>query len=221
MTLSLSAFSLPLLLVLLSALVSAAYTLAWLPRPESMIRSLAKIAPMVLLILAALIAPLPVLVIAALGACTAGDWFLSLEGEKNFHAGLGAFLAGHLFYIVHFAGGVDPATIPTRDAVLLAIILAALIAMVLLRLWPFLKEMKIPVTLYAIVISLMAFAARLSNPPGLVLAGIALFMLSDIILAQDKFTPLTNSLARKAMPWLVWIFYSAGQTLIVLGLLTS
>lgn len=221
MTLSLSAFTLPLWLVLASALVSAAYTLIWLPAPESPIRSFAKIAPMILLILAALTAPLPVPVIAALGACAAGDWFLSLEGERNFHAGLGAFLAGHLFYIAYFAMGIDPNLVVWREAALLAFVLLALVAMVLLRLWPFLNEMKIPVSVYALVISLMAFAGKLSNPGTLVLAGIALFMISDIILAQDKFTPLTNSPVRRAMPWLVWILYSAGQTLIVLGLMQT
>jgi len=210
-----------LLLVLISAVVSAGYAIFWLPRPESRIRSIAKIAPMVLLILAAMLAPLPVLVIAALGACTVGDWYLSMEGEKAFHTGLGAFLAGHLLYIVYFAGFVDPAMMLTRDAALLALILAGLVAMVLLRLWPFLMEMKVPVAVYALIMAIMAFSARLAAPGTLVLAGIALFMLSDILLAQDKFTPLTNTPARRALPWLVWIFYSAGQTLIVLGIMAT
>ena len=219
--LALAAFTPAHWLVLSSAVVSAGYTILWLPQNEGRVRSIAKITPMILLILVALIAPLPILVIAALAACTAGDWFLSLEGEQAFHTGLGAFLAGHLFYIVHFAGFVDPAMIWTRDAGLLVLILAGLVAMVLLRLWPFLKEMKIPVAVYAVIIALMAFTARLADPGPPILTGIALFMLSDILLAQDKFTPLTNSPARRAMPWLVWIFYSAGQTLIVLGLLAT
>ena len=209
------------ILIAFSCVLAIVYVAAYHHRETGLIRSLSKIAPMIMLIIVSLMAPLPLTIIAALAACTAGDWFLSLEGEGNFQAGLGAFLAGHLFYIAYFTGHIDPASVITRDAGLLAIILLALVAMVLLRLWQFLKEMKIPVAVYALVISLMAFTAKLSNPDSLVLAGIALFMISDITLANDKFTPLTNTPARKAMPFLVMITYYAGQILIVYGLLQA
>lgn len=208
---------------LLAAGIIAAivYVALWHARPEGMLRSVAKIIPMIALILIALFTPLPIIIIAALGACTVGDWFLSLEGERNFQIGLGAFLAGHLFYIGYFLPLVDIAAITSTDGLMLAAILVALVAMVLLRLWPFLYELKLPVAIYAAAIALMAYTARLAMPGFWVITGIALFMLSDILLAQDKFTPLTNSPARRAMPFLVMTLYYASQMLIVLGLLTT
>ncbi len=207
------------LLLVLAALSATIYAVLWLPREASLQRAAAKIVPMVLLIAAALIGSLPILILAALGACAVGDWFLAFEDEKNFHTGLGAFLAGHLFFIAYFVTSDGFVFLPNSDTALLALILAALIIMVLMRLWPHLGPMKAPVIAYAVTIAVMAFTARLASPGTIILAGIALFMLSDILLAQDKFTPLANSLGRRITPWLVWIFYITGQTLIVLGFL--
>ena len=73
--------------------------------------------------------------------------------------------------------------------------------------------------IYAFAIATMAFTAKAANPGQIVLAGIALFMVSDIILAQERFTPLANSMLRRAMPYLVWFLYFAGQALIVYGMI--
>lgn len=205
--------------LLIAAGAAIIYGIVWLPQGESVTRALMKVVPMALLIIVALFGGLPPLITAGLGACAVGDWFLAYEDEKSFHTGLGAFLAGHLFFIGHFLT-TSGFNIPlTGDTAMLAFLLAALVGMVLLRLWPFLDHMKLPVTAYALIIAIMAFTAKLAMPGTIVLAGISLFMLSDILLAQDKFTPLTNSPVRRAMPWLVWAFYFGGQTLIVYGLL--
>jgi len=207
---------------LLIALGAAAiYALIWLPQGESVTRAVMKVVPMGLLIVVALFGGLPPMIIAAFGACAVGDWFLAFEDEKNFHTGLGAFLAGHLFFIGYFLTAGGFAIPATGDTAMLALILTALVGMVLLRLWPFLGRMKLPVALYALVIAVMAFTAKLAMPGTLVLAGVSLFMLSDILLAQDKFTPLTNSPVRRALPWLIWAFYFSGQALIVYGLLVQ
>lgn len=210
--------SLPETLILVASAVALFYGVFLLRGPSTRVRSIAKALPVVILAMAAFLAGLPLIIVLALMACAAGDWFLSLEGEENFLSGLKAFLGGHLFYIAHFASQVPASRYLTLDMALLGLILIALAASVVARIWPYLGEMKGPVAVYALVIGTMAFTAKAAMPGQIVLAGIALFLVSDIILAQDKFTPLTNTLLRRAMPWLIWIFYFTGQALIVFGL---
>ena len=207
------------LLVLAAAAVALIYGVFILHRPENLFRSIVKTAPVALLAVAALLAGLPVVIVLALAACAAGDWFLSMEGETDFLLGLGAFLLGHLLYTTRFLSLISTGQFLTADMGLLALILLALIATVLMRLWPYLHGLKLPVVIYAFAIAAMAFTAKAANPGQMVLAGIALFMVSDIILAQERFTPLTNSILRRAMPYLVWFLYFAGQALIVYGMI--
>lgn len=185
--------------------------------PVSLTRTLTKVVPMALLLVAGLIGGIPVLLLLGLAACLVGDYFLSLEGNTNFLAGLSAFLAGHLFYIAHFSAGFEQAFLflpQSRETIL---VLAALAAVVLLRLWPFLQELRIPVIAYTLAIVSMAYFARMAQPGMPVLTGVVLFVISDVILANDKFTPLTRSFFRKLMPPAVWLLYFTGQCLIVAG----
>lgn len=206
-----------LAIILIANALSLYYAIVWVPKSETQTRSLLKTAPMALLIIAGLIGNIPVLIMAGLVACLIGDYFLSKEGEQSFLYGLGAFLLGHLFYIGFFASNFDTSNLTTNIAAQTAIVLIALIAMVLFRLWSYLEEMKIPVIVYAVTIAAMAFFAKLAEPGLFILSGIALFVISDVILANDKFTPLTNSLARRVMPYAIWILYFLGQSLIVAG----
>ncbi|MGB7286620.1 MAG: lysoplasmalogenase [Salaquimonas sp.] len=214
-------FNSSLAIILGANLLSLYYAIFWLPKPEQTFRSFLKIAPMLLLILAGIIGNIPVLILAGLVACTIGDYFLSREGEKNFLFGLTAFLIGHIFYIGFFAGSFDQRLLAHRTALETGVILLALIAMVLFRLWPHLNEMKIPVLIYSVTVAAMAFFAKLAEPGLFVLAGIASFVVSDILLANDKFTPLTNTLGRRIMPYAIWILYFIGQSLIVAGFVSQ
>lgn len=207
------------LLVFAAAVIALIYGVFILHQPENLFRSIMKTVPVALLAIAALLAGLPLVVVLALAACAAGDWFLSLEGETNFLLGLSAFLLGHLLYTTHFLSLISLDQLFTTDMALLGLILLALIASVLFRLWPHLDGLKIPVAIYAFAIAAMAFAAKAAGPGQIVLAGIALFMVSDIILAQERFTPLTNTMLRRSIPYLVWFLYFAGQALIVYGMI--
>lgn len=198
-------------------LVSLLYAVRWLAGPESQLRSIMKTLPVGMLLIAAVIGSVPLMIAAGLAACMIGDWFLSLEGERNFLFGLTAFLVGHLFYTGFFTSHVQSGFLASPLAIETGIVLLALIGAVLVRLWPFLGEMRLPVIVYSLVIALMAFTAKLSGAGLIVLSGIALFVISDIILANDKFTPLTNSNLRRAMPYAVWLLYFIGQSLIVSG----
>lgn len=136
------------------------------------------------------------------------------EREPFFRAGLGAFLIGHVFYIVAFAllGRV------TGWAVLLAAVLFA--AMFLLQ-FPArmdLKGQKVPVYAYAAVISVMTAFAVLSFGAGargaLVGLGGILFLVSDAILALIFFSPIRE----KSLPTWNLITYYAAQILLALSI---
>lgn len=210
---------LPLVMLSLAVLAAAFYVSRFLPQPESRQRSVAKTVPGGLLALAAFFGEAHFLVVAALAVLAVGDAYLSREGEKNFLTGLGAFLAAHLLYIAYFTGRADFGAFLLPEVLASGAILLALAVLVLIRLWPHLGTLRIPVAGYALAIALMGLAARAAMPGFWVLAGVVLFIISDILLAQDKFTPLADTKTRRLMPYLSWVLYFAGQTMIVYGLI--
>ena len=142
----------------------------------------------------------------------AGDVFLMLPRDR-FLAGLASFLAAHLAYIAAFG-----AAGPTSGNFQLLLPLG-LVALILLRLlWPTLGKLRLPVVLYTGTIVVMvwrAWARSRSNPtPGteLAAAGAALFMLSDALLALNRFRR-RHAGAQAA----VQVTYVAAQALIALS----
>lgn len=136
------------------------------------------------------------------------------DREPFFRAGLGAFLIGHVFYIVAFAllGRV------TGWAVLLAAVLFAALFLLQFPARMDLKGQKIPVYAYAAVISVMTAFAVLSFGAGargaLVGLGGILFLVSDAILALIFFSPLRE----KSLPTWNLITYYAAQILLALSI---
>jgi uncharacterized membrane protein YhhN len=157
-------------------------------------------------------APWPVVLGLALGA--AGDFALARAGQRWFLAGMAAFAAGHLAYAGWFlavAGGPPPA----------ALAVAALCgASTELWLAPHTGGLRAPVRGYVAVILLMAAAAA-GLPPGhgRVQAGVALFVLSDLVLSLHLFV-LPAGVPRRAAAWAVWPLYWGGQALILWGALS-
>lgn len=151
---------------------------------------------------------------------TAGDVLLQFmdcrpkEREPFFRAGLGAFLIGHVFYIVAFAllGRV------TGWAVLLAAVLFAALFLLQFPARMDLKGQKVPVYAYAAVISVMTAFAVLSFGAGargaLVGLGGILFLVSDAILALIFFSPIRE----KSLPTWNLITYYAAQILLALSI---
>lgn len=147
---------------------------------------------------------------AALALCLAGDVFLMFPGY--FIPGLVSFLAGHLCYIALFRQ--DVRWFASGRA--LAGTLVAAVAMYAV-LFPHLPPvLKIAVAAYALVIALMAAqaigrAAVLRDPASVaVAAGACFFMLSDALLAINRFAqPLPM-----AQFWVLATYYAA-QALIV------
>lgn len=151
----------------------------------------------------------------------AGDVFLMLPREK-FIAGLIAFLLTHVAYTV----GLKPIqSIFNLSALILLLVVATSAWMIYRRIANGLQargnsRLKVPVFIYVIAISLMVFSALLSLvndewlplPAFLVSSGALLFMLSDTILALNKFVaPIRNGGVINLAT------YHAGQILILLG----
>lgn len=122
-----------------------------------------------------------------------GDVLL-LFADQNalfFISGLVSFLVAHLIYIYLFH---QQEIQYNRNSHFKFIPIVAVYLLVMLSLlWDTLKEMKIPVTVYAIVISLMLFMSikaffQWGKPSNFwVLIGAILFVISDSILAINKF----------------------------------
>lgn len=157
------------------------------------------------------------LLAAALAGSLAGDVFLMFQGF--FIPGLVSFLVAHLFYVALFKSG--QAWFPHRGA--LAATLGIGVAMYAF-LWAggLPPALRAPVAAYVLVIALMAAqaigrATVLRDAPSLLVAvGAGFFMLSDSLLATNRFVmPLPM-----AQVWVLATYYAA-QALIVIGWLAS
>ena len=157
------------------------------------------------------------LLAAALAGSLAGDVFLMFQGF--FIPGLVSFLVAHLFYVALFKSG--QAWFPHRGA--LAATLGIGVAMYAF-LWAggLPPALRAPVATYVLVIALMAAqaigrATVLRDAPSLLVAvGAGFFMLSDSLLATNRFVmPLPM-----AQVWVLATYYAA-QALIVSGWLAS
>ena len=186
-------------------------------------RTLLKTASIALLAFLAMIAGGPFLLVAALLICAVGDALLAQEGEQFFLGGLVAFLLGHLVYIALFLAVA--AGLGTGMTTLLAepwrafLVLAAFVATgaLALRLLPAIGEdLRLPVIAYAVaILAMLAAAATLPLP--MVVAGAALFFVSDAILAAERFLLEDDSLPKVVAGPAVWVLYYLGQMAIVLG----
>lgn len=160
----------------------------------------------------------------ALFACWIGDVSLMFVGLNDvwFMIGLGSFLIGHLLYIItyrqHRSENTEHELLPVQKIRFsLPVVLAGtgLVAI----LFPVLGGLRFPVTLYSIAIIVMVmnaifrFGRTTTKSFWLVLAGAILFMLSDSILAINKFSG-----AMKMSGVLIMLTYISAQFLIVEGL---
>jgi len=129
--------------------------------------------------------------LAGLVFCLLGDIFLALPQERMFLAGLMAFLAGHLLYIIGFYCVAKIG----RWTGMGFMVIAAIGIMVYFQLRIFLGRMKVPVILYLIVISVMVTGAwsvfmnyhLAGSGRIMVLTGALLFCFSDLFVARNRF----------------------------------
>jgi len=153
-----------------------------------------------------------------------GDCLLMLQQiiEGAFVYGLSAFLLAHVFYMFVFKNSQfetqskDYKSFITTRIGFLLFIGSALIYM----LFPFLNELAIPVILYTLVITAMAIFALLRRGKTveksfiMVYSGALLFIMSDAMIAIDKFmSPIVQARL------LIMATYISAQFLIVKGIL--
>ena len=125
--------------------------------------------------------------LAGLVCCLAGDLLLMPDNERCFLAGLVAFLCGHLFYAVAFL------QLPINPGGLAAMIVPALALLLLVKRWllPAVnREMKLPVSLYALVITGMLICSGVSvgqPAAGFIIGGAWGFAISDLAVARRQF----------------------------------
>jgi uncharacterized membrane protein YhhN len=132
-------------------------------------------------------APYKQLILLGLLFSLAGDVFLMLPNDR-FVPGLVSFLVAHLFYIAAFTRGEGVNV--TWWALLVYLLYGGLMLAVL---WPHLGAMRVPVLAYMAVILVMGWQAlerqlALGTPAALLAAaGALLFVVSDSVLALDRF----------------------------------
>jgi uncharacterized membrane protein YhhN len=183
---------LPLLLTVAIAL-SAAVTIRAEHRGARRIVYVAKPLTTILVLVLAATAADPVgqryqaLVCAGLLFSLAGDVFLMLPRDR-FVAGLASFLVAHGFYVAAFAPWPPALEAPG------ALLVLAIFGVALLRaLWSKLGRLRLPVAVYAAALLVMAWQAAerwmaLGTTPALLaVIGAALFVVSDSVLAWQRF----------------------------------
>jgi uncharacterized membrane protein YhhN len=143
-----------------------------------------------------------------------GDVFLVLPGERWFVFGLGAFLAGHIAYVVGlWIAGVSLGAFAVGLAVVgLAVILLGLRIIRAVREGDH-PELALPVGMYIGVISLMV-ASAIGTESAMAIAGAVLFYVSDALIAWNRFI--------HEYPWgrvAIMVTYHLGQIGLVLSLI--
>ncbi len=119
------------------------------------------------------------LVLLALALSAVGDLCLLSRAKPAFLAGVGLFLAAHVAYALAFAPH-------SRPPPLFLVALAAAAVLVVRWLWPHLGALRGPVLAYAAAITAMLVLA-LGVPDPRIQLGAALFYLSDLAVARDRF----------------------------------
>jgi uncharacterized membrane protein YhhN len=142
----------------------------------------------------------------------AGDVFLAVDRTGLFVPGLASFLAAHLVYLWQFLRHRPrPLALPAvRGLVALGIV--AGIAVMLVLLTPGLGGLLMPVYAYIAAIAAMALAATALPGRWPVMLGALSFMLSDSLIALDKFVAPIPHVGPA-----IWVTYVAAQAMIVLG----
>ncbi len=150
-----------------------------------------------------------------------GDIVLEIDQNQEimFMAGLAFFLLAQVSYFIVFIMTHGKGQ-PVKKLIMMILPVVIYGVFLLAFLYRDLGEMRLPVVIYALVILAMLSAAiTREGKTGiasfwLVLAGAALFVLSDSLLAVNKF-----SYAIPAAPVLIMSTYVIGQFLIVIGFL--
>lgn len=148
--------------------------------------------------------------------------FVKTQGELYFMLGLGSFLLAHLSYIIAFSTYPSSGTgaISINKIIVLPFIVVFVAAAWFL--WADLGALKIPVTVYSLVIIAMsAFSFNMRNRvsksvSGILFFGAVMFVASDFTIALAKFK--YSSIPQPISGLVVMVTYLLGQFLLTKGM---
>lgn len=141
-----------------------------------------------------------------------GDVLLQNPGDLGFLIGMGAFGLAHLAFIALYLGPLRTGRVPAWGIVLGVVWWGSMVAS--LALW--LGGLLVPVAIYGIVLGAAAVCALATRP--LVAIGAVVFLLSDTLLAFDRFLPGFSVLE---LDLEIMLAYCLGQGLIIAGVVTA
>ncbi|NOI83092.1 lysoplasmalogenase [Vibrio tubiashii] len=145
-----------------------------------------------------------------------GDIFL-MHPKDKFIQGLSVFLLAHFAYSIAFFSAVDMQT-----NVWILLTLLAIGTLVYLLLLPNLGRWKLPIAVYSLGILMMAWGtiehwnSSLGSGAGYAVLGAFIFIVSDVVLAVDRFR--SHSAYSRHV---VMITYYTAQTLLTLSVVAS
>jgi uncharacterized membrane protein YhhN len=148
----------------------------------------------------------------ALALGGAGDVALLSSGDAAFTAGLASFLAGHLAWIAALRQHPDGASGRLAARPVLAVPYLAAFGAVNVFLWPRTGSYRVPVLAYSAALLAMSLTA-LDRGSRAAAAGGALFLVSDSLLALDKF----GGVRLPAHEGVVMATYASAQALLASG----
>jgi uncharacterized membrane protein YhhN len=182
----------------------------------SLMRSAVKTGSIAALAVAAL--PVPPLALA-LALSALGDLALSRQGEKAFLAGVGAFALAHLAYLALFLSLEGEAALTVGWQVAAAVGIAAFSSAMAWLLWPRTGPLRWPVLGYVVIIAIMGINAFLVPAPysRFVIFGALLFILSDSLIATERFLIRTGD-APRWLPPAIWLTYWLAQFFFCIGI---
>lgn len=154
--------------------------------------------------------PIKFLLLGALSFSLIGDIVLTLPLKAALQMGILAFMATHCAYICLF---LKKRQFQKKNFLsFLPILMFVLIGGYVL--WPYLGEMKIPVSLYLFLLTFMVFCSfQVKQQSRFIRLGACLFLLSDFTLALDLFVLTPN----KLLAVLIMLLYYIAQLLLVVG----
>jgi uncharacterized membrane protein YhhN len=160
-------------------------------------------------------------VLLALFCSWLGDTFLIFTSISPlyFLLGLGSFFFAHSFYIYTF---VKKGEKPPFDSITISIVALAIVNLIFMLslLLPVLPEaMQIPVIAYGTILttalsSTLYLRKKLRKEWGILVGGVALFILSDALIAFNRFLPETLN-AIPNVSFCIMLTYIAAQALII------
>ncbi len=207
------------IVILTAAILAAVYFFAFCFKGASWPKTIVKTGSVLLLAFAGWLGGAEGLLVAGLILSALGDYLLSRDSEPQFLAGVGAFAAAHVAYVVLFltTPGAGLAELSANDWKVVAALMAFGVVMIRL-LYQNAGDLRVAVCIYVPIILAMGISA-LMIPVGYmgVVSAAFLFMISDSILASEMFLLRENHPLRRITPFAVWTTYWLAQLGFLLG----